>query len=516
MASSYKEFTTQELEKAAARVLSQTKRYTYSSNKLQPSDRMQGKKVGGSRRKSNRPSTPSINMSMKTSKQIYNNRQPGQRQTRSSSNSHRRYGRYNSDSQVNSKLKLRHDLPTRRRRAKYGGDDENYGFKHSRKSKRSQSDGKRTALSSNKKLQGLHNYPRKKKKKVGKRYLGTTSSGVVHDVQQSPARNTRGSSESDASTIAGFIKRFRDDEPSSPEARSKQMRKNKNSFWWKSGENVTEDGVSPSPARGSGKEAVARLREKSQQQESGEVQMRKTKDANATNEKGDLSDDAIKDSTKSPFYGGESKDVPCDKSNEKPADLETRTKSILDHCDAVLTAHDPVNITHKHFVETKSQGNTDTKMSKSINSLDVRTKKVLEDCDEILSMNRIETKCITVEEGLDEKLTVDISPHQTKYDAREQVAMDANDVLKRAQDALNRATQDILDDTVDPESEHASGTLVPSIKAMYNNDCPSRTSPFVPPQVHRHVCVDVIYGNSESNCESLESALLEAVRRGLF
>ena len=47
------------------KVLSQTKRYTYSSNKLQPSERMQGKKVGGSRRKSNRPSTPSINMSMK-------------------------------------------------------------------------------------------------------------------------------------------------------------------------------------------------------------------------------------------------------------------------------------------------------------------------------------------------------------------------------------------------------------------------------------------------------------------
>ena len=111
MTSSYKEFTTQELEKAAAKVLSQTKRYTYSSNKLQPSDRMQGKKVGGSRRKSNRPSTPSINMSMKTSQQIYNNRQPGQRQGRSSSNSYRRYGRYNSDRQANSKLKLRHDLP---------------------------------------------------------------------------------------------------------------------------------------------------------------------------------------------------------------------------------------------------------------------------------------------------------------------------------------------------------------------------------------------------------------------
>ena len=107
MTSSYKEFTTQELEKAAAKVLSQTKRYTYSSNKLQPSDRMQGKKVGGSRRKSNRPSTPSINMSMKTSQQIYNNRQPGQRQGRSSSNSYRRYGSYNSDRQANSKLKLR-------------------------------------------------------------------------------------------------------------------------------------------------------------------------------------------------------------------------------------------------------------------------------------------------------------------------------------------------------------------------------------------------------------------------
>ena len=135
MTSSYKEFTTEELEKAAAKVLSQTKRYTYSSNKLQPSDRYARKKVGGSRRKSNRPSTPSINMSMKTSQQIYNNRQPGQRQGRSSSNSYRRYGSYNSDRQANSKLKLRHDLPTRRRRAKYGSDDENYGFKQSQRAR---------------------------------------------------------------------------------------------------------------------------------------------------------------------------------------------------------------------------------------------------------------------------------------------------------------------------------------------------------------------------------------------
>ena len=249
-------------------------------------------------------------------------------------------------------------------------------------------------------------------------------------MQQSLARNTRGPAERKASTIAGFIKRFRDDEPSSPEARSKQVRKNKNSFWWKSSENVTEDEISPSPARGSGKEAVARLREKSQQQESSGKQIQKKHDTHFLNEKDNVSDAAIRDTTKRPCYGGESKNVPCDKSSEAPADLEIRTNSILDRCDAVLTAHNPINITNEHSVETKSQGNADAKMSKTINSLDVRTKKVLEDCDEILSMNRIETKCITVEEGLDEKLTVGISPNQSRSDAQKQIAIDADDVLK--------------------------------------------------------------------------------------
>ena len=129
-------------------------------------------------------------MSMKTSQQIYNNRQPGQRQGRSSSNSYRRYGSYNSDRQANSKLKLRHDLPTRRRRAKYGSDDENYGFKQSRKSKRAQSYGNRAVLSSNKKLQGLNSHLKKKKKKVGRRHLGSINSDVVHDMQGSLASNT--------------------------------------------------------------------------------------------------------------------------------------------------------------------------------------------------------------------------------------------------------------------------------------------------------------------------------------
>ena len=294
------------------------------------------------------------------------------------------------------------------------------------------------------------------------------------------------------------------------------MKKNKNSFWWKSSENVTEDGISPSPARGSGKEAVARLREKSQQQESSEKQMRKKHDTNILNKKDNISDAVTRDTTKRPCYGGESKDVPCDKSNEGPADLETRTKSILDHCDAVLTAHDAIKVTSEHSIETKSQGNTDVKMSKTVNSLDVRTKKVLEDCDEILSMNRIETKCITVEEGLDEKLTVGILPNQSRSDAQKQIAMDADDVLKRAQDALNRATQDILDDAVDPGSDHAPSTPVPSVKPMYNSDSPSPTSPFVAPHVHRHVSIDVVHGDNESNYESLESALLETVRRGLF
>ena len=64
---SYNDFTVQELERAAKRVLSQNKRYTYSSNKLQPSERMRGSKVTGGRRKTNRPSTPSL----KTSQQIY-------------------------------------------------------------------------------------------------------------------------------------------------------------------------------------------------------------------------------------------------------------------------------------------------------------------------------------------------------------------------------------------------------------------------------------------------------------
>ena len=117
---SYSEFTVEELEKAAQRVLSQNKRFTYSSNKLQPSERMRGKKISGGRRKSNRPSTPGINMSMKTSQQIYKNRQPGQ------SNSNRRYGRYNTNTNASNKLKLNHDLPRQRRRSKSIGKDENY------------------------------------------------------------------------------------------------------------------------------------------------------------------------------------------------------------------------------------------------------------------------------------------------------------------------------------------------------------------------------------------------------
>ena len=94
-------------------------------------------------------------------------------------------------------------------------------------------------------------------------------------MQGSPARNTRGSSEADASTIAGFIKRFRDDEPSSPEARSKQMKKIKIRF----GGSRVKMSLRMELVRHLRGEAAKRqwlgLREKSQQQESGEVQMRK-------------------------------------------------------------------------------------------------------------------------------------------------------------------------------------------------------------------------------------------------
>ena len=562
---SYNDFTVQELERAAKRVLSQNKRYTYSSNKLQPSERMRGSKVTGGRRKTNRPSTPSL----KTSQQIYKNRQPGQQQS-SSSNSHRRYGRYNtnnnnnnnnnSSSKISNKIKLKNDLPRRRRRSKSGGGkDENHGS--SRRRYRSNSSGsssgdeggrskRRAGLSYNRRQvlnnsQGGRGGGGSGKKRISKKPLNSSSSN--NKKNNYGAENTKNnksglaiveSAEGEGSTIAGFIKRFRDGEPSSPEVRSQQRRNNKNSFWWKSnngeGGGIGENGISPSPARGSGKEAVARLREKSQlndmSSDSTNIKMssedERTMMNNDNNKKNNTSNSQSNNNNTKKKKKKEKKNNEMIASN----DLESRTKSILDHCNTVLNVSD----TNADLIQGKkktisNETKTNYALNEKGNNLDDRTKKVLEDCNEILSMNRIETKRVTVEEGLGEKLTVGIL-NDGDDDAKKEVedVLDADNILERARQALNKATENIFESNNidinkdenminDDSKDEISEKLTPSIKSIYNENNDLNIDAKEVEQNFENISISrSSYNGDEQDLKRLDEALRETVRRGLF
>ena len=564
---SYNDFTVQELERAAKRVLSQNKRYTYSSNKLQPSERMRGSKVTGGRRKTNRPSTPSL----KTSQQIYKNRQPGQQQS-SSSNSHRRYGRYNtnnnnnnnnnSSSKISNKIKLKNDLPRRRRRSKSGGGkDENHGS--SRRRYRSNSSGsisgdeggrskRRAGLSYNRRQvlnnsQGGRGGGGSGKKRISKKPLNSSSSN--NKKNNYGAENTKNnksglaiveSSEGEGSTIAGFIKRFRDGEPSSPEVRSQQRRNNKNSFWWKSnngeGGGVGENGISPSPARGSGKEAVARLREKSQlndmPSDSTNIKMssedERTMMNNDNNKKNNTSNSQSNNNNTKKKKKKEKKNNEMIASN----DLESRTKSILDHCNTVLNVSDTnADLIQGNKKTISNETKTNYALNEKGNNLDDRTKKVLEDCNEILSMNRIETKRVTVEEGLGEKLTVGIlNDDDDDDDAKKEVedVLDADNILERARQALNKATENIFESNNidinkdenminDDSKDEISEKLTPSIKSIYNENNDLNIDANEVEQNFENISISrSSYNGDEQDLKRLDEALRETVRRGLF
>jgi len=522
---SYNEFTVQELEKAAQRVLSQNKRFTYSSNKLQPSERMRGKKISGGRRKSNRPSTPGINMSMKTSQQIYKNRQPGQ------SNSNRRYGRYNTNANASNKLKLNHDLPRRRRRSKSIGKDENYGSSRHRSNSRESSSGdegvrfgKRSNLSNNKK-QVLRNKQVKKKvskklKSISKTNTRNSSKGSNSNISAVTSKSGLSivESEGQESTIAGFIKRFRDGEPSSPEVRSKQRRNNKNSFWWKSGDGGNESEISPSPARGSGKEAVARLREKSQKD---------TMSANSIsnnngilNDTPNVSNNKLVNQNKGKFNNNENiqnGSVPKKALANIGSDLDSRTKSVLDHCNNVLNTSDENNSSEKKNSTSETKMNNGFNEKDAIKNLDVRTKKVLEDCNEILSMNRIEAKSITVKEGANDHITFNINNKYSNVcsnEGDEEDLLDSDKILERAREALQKATEHVLGNSViDKDVNGGTNTNInrnieikPTVKPVYNKDG-NKLEFFT---------ISGRFNENEVDLQTLDEALRATVRRGLF
>jgi len=220
------------------------------------------------------------------------------------------------------------------------------------------------------------------------------------------------------------------------------------------------------------------------------------------------------------------------KNNEMIAsnDLESRTKFILDHCNTVLNVSDTnADLIQGNKKTISNETKTNYALNEKGNNLDDRTKKVLEDCNEILSMNRIETKRVTVEEGLGEKLTVGIL-NDDDDDAKKEVedVLDADNILERARQALNKATENIFESNNidinkdenminDDSKDEISEKLTPSIKSIYNENNDLNIDAKEVEQNFENISISrSSYNGDEQDLKRLDEALRETVRRGLF
>jgi hypothetical protein len=193
--------------------------------KLAPSDRMRRLKAGYRMKRTDRPGTPSL---AKSAERVYTNKQPGQR-SRSSERSNRpsQSGRGGERSKVpvgksKGETDLSWKLPVR-------------------------------------KTSGMHSTRRKKNKGSASGNVGITNS------LDSTSRHR---------TIAKFIHRFRNEQPRSPQERQQLNQvEPKGSFWWEKQMQeldtvpAAQQEATTSIARGSGLEAVARLRESPRESE---------------------------------------------------------------------------------------------------------------------------------------------------------------------------------------------------------------------------------------------------------
>ena len=167
--------------------------------------------------------------------------------------------------------------------------------------------------------------------------------------------------------------------------------------------------------------------------------------------------------------------------------------------------------------------------------MDYRTRKVLEDCNEILSMNRIESKRVTVKNGLNKIFTVSINDEKKAstreveegHDHNEHDTLDSNEILKQARQALERAaTESILDvngigsngnydyNTNDDDDNANRSKLTSSGKATYNNDANNyiRNNE----EESKHVSLSKCSNTATQGHKRLDEALRKTVRRALF
>ena len=336
-----------------------------------PSDRMRGLgKTNMSSRKSDRPGTPSVGQLSRGPISVYSNKQPGQQSRRNKSLQPRQNAKVRGRSA--SRRTQSRSISAGRRKLRENTRPSGQNLKH---------------LSFGTSIKG---YPEGQPTNSSRgRNRSSSDDSKPRKSSAAGGGNVRSSNKKSESTIAGFINRFRSGTPLSPEERQKNrfaVGNNQDSgFWWKSEQSATatlqpatQTSTLPdqhvdfpgapdttekkeevkSPARGSGLDAVARLR----------IQPSST----------------ITDEQRS-FEPTDTVDAVAH-AIKKPVSLESRASDLLEQCNHVLGHAQHVSpVVHVFPVVNATKAETYNQPAKaSLDKLEDRTERLLKNCDEVL------------------------------------------------------------------------------------------------------------------------------------